>query len=75
MLTVDKIEGKIVRVEHSCDDGSVSYSEMDISSFSGDIREGDILVSDGEVYSCDRTATEERRREILDLQNSLWEQE
>lgn len=75
MLTVDKIEGKIVRVEQSSEDGGISYAEMDISSFKGEIREGDILMPDGEFYSCDKAATEERRREILDLQNSLWEQE
>lgn len=74
MLTVDKIEGKIVRVEISETSGEVRYIEADISLFDDDIREGDVIVTDENGrYSCDNEATAQRKREILDLQNSLWE--
>lgn len=74
MLTVDKIEGKIVRVEISETSGEVSYIEADISRFDGEIKEGDVIVPDENgQYSRDDEATVQRKKEILDLQNSLWE--
>ncbi|MGN0587804.1 MAG: DUF3006 domain-containing protein [Oscillospiraceae bacterium] len=68
MLTIDRIEGKIVVADN---DGE--HTELDISLFDGDISEGDVIVRlpDGR-YRADKTATEKRRKEILDLQNSLW---
>lgn len=68
MLTIEKIEGKIVTVED--DNGSFN---ADISIFDGKIREGDVLVKlPGGRFAKDEKATENRRKEILKLQNSLW---
>lgn len=68
MLTIEKIEGKIVTVED--DDGSFN---ADISLFDGKIREGDVLtrLPDGHFIKNEK-ATEQRRKDILKLQNSLW---
>lgn len=68
MLTIEKIEGKIIVI----DNGSFHF-EADISEFEEDVREGDVIVrsSDGK-YRCDKALTEKRKREILDLQNNLW---
>ena len=37
-------------------------------------REGDVIILSGDAYITDTAATEKRRREILSLQNSLWEE-
>lgn len=68
MLTIDKIEGKIIVI----DNGSFRF-EADISEFEEEVREGDVIVrsSDGK-YRRDKALTEKRKKEILDLQNSLW---
>lgn len=68
MLTIEKIEGTIVTVED--DNGSF---DADISLFDGKIREGDILtrLPDGHFIKYEK-ATEKRRKDILKLQNSLW---
>ena len=68
MLTTEKIEGTIVVIED--DDRQI---KADISQFDGKICEGDIvtMTSDGR-YRKDSNATDERRRKIIDLQNSLW---
>lgn len=69
MLTVDKIEGKIVRVENE-----MQFTEINLSLFDGEVREGDVVFMDENGrFHTDTTATEKRRKEILALQNSLWE--
>lgn len=68
MLTIEKIEGKIVTVED--DDGSFN---ADISLFDGKIHEGDVLTKlPNGRFAKDEKTTEKRRKEILKLQNSLW---
>lgn len=69
MLTVDKIEGKIVRVEDE-----MQFTEINLSLFDGEVREGDVVFKDENGrFHTDKAATEKRRKEILALQNSLWE--
>ena len=36
-------------------------------------REGDVIILSNDVYITDYIATEKRRKDILSLQNSLWE--
>ncbi len=36
-------------------------------------KEGDVLILKDNFYITDKTATEKRRQDIIDLQNSLWE--
>ncbi len=68
MTVIERIEGEIAVTE----DGD-KRSDIHISLFDGDIREGDVVVKtpDGR-FRADKAATEKRRRKILDLQNSLW---
>lgn len=66
-LCVDRIIGDIVVCE--CDDFSrVEIKRTDIPF---DIREGSIILSDGESYYPDETEEEERRRKVIELQNKL----
>ncbi|MCI7767436.1 MAG: DUF3006 domain-containing protein [Oscillospiraceae bacterium] len=37
-------------------------------------KEGDVIYLSGEVYVTDTAATEMRKKEILSLQNSLWDE-
>lgn len=69
MLTIDRIEGKIV----AADNGGECI-ELDISLFDGDISEGDVIVrTPCGRYRADKDATDKRRKNIINLQNSLWE--
>ena len=69
MLTVDKIEGKIVRVEDK-----MQFTEINLSLFDGEVKEGDVIVQDSNGrFHTDKAATAERKKEIITLQNSLWE--
>lgn len=68
MLTIDRIEGKIVVADN---DGEQLM--LDISAFDGDVSEGDVIVETSEGrYKVDKAATDKRRKDILNLQNSLW---
>ena len=37
-------------------------------------REGDVIILSGNVYVTDDIATQMRRKDILSLQNSLWDE-
>ncbi|MDY3791797.1 MAG: DUF3006 domain-containing protein [Oscillospiraceae bacterium] len=37
-------------------------------------REGDVIILSNDVYITDDIATEKRRKDILSLQNSLWDE-
>lgn len=69
MLTVEKIEDSVVTI----DDGEARFN-VDISLFDGTVRETDVVnrLENGR-YKTDRAMTEKRKKEILNLQNSLWE--
>ena len=68
MLTIDRIEGKIVIADN---DGEQIM--LDISAFDGDVSEGDVIVETycGR-YRADKDMTDKRRKDIINLQNSLW---
>jgi len=68
MLIVEKIEGSIITVENDS-----SHININISEVIGNIKEGDILIKEGNFYSADKTATLIRRNKIADLQNYLFE--
>ncbi|MGN0690949.1 MAG: DUF3006 domain-containing protein [Oscillospiraceae bacterium] len=68
MLCVDRIE----------DGYAVCYedrikTDIPLSDIMGNVREGDILVKSGGRYRIDKEAAEERKKEIIRKQNSLWE--
>ena len=68
MLIVEKIEGNIVTVE----DEDIHFN-IDMAEVSGNIKEGDVLVKDGDVYISDKAAAEIRRDAVAKLQDLLFE--
>lgn len=68
MLTVDRIEDGIAVIETEYGRIEVSRSEL-----APDVREGDAVLLENGVYRKDTSATEQRRQEIIKLQDSLWE--
>lgn len=68
MLIVDRISEGIAVIE----DGE-NYFEVPRQMLSENIREGDVVVLQNEIYVKDENSTEERRKKIIELQNNLWE--
>ena len=68
MLILEKVQGDIAVI--SGDSGEFSDSADMVKG----CREGDVIILSGDVYITDETATEMRRKEILSLQNSLWDE-
>ncbi len=63
MLIVDRIS-----------DGTAERRfEVPEETLAKDVKEGDSVFLDNGVYRKDIETTEKRRKEILKLQNSLWE--
>lgn len=67
-MIVDRIEENIVVIEDND-----SYFRADISLFDGNIREGDVIREKNGRYYADKNETEKRRKEIIRLQDSLWD--
>lgn len=68
MMIVDRIEGNIVVIEDND-----SFFRADISLFDGKIREGDVVCEKDGRYYAEKNETEKRRKEIIRLQDSLWD--
>ena len=68
MLIIDRIEDGIATIE---DDNS--RFEVPASMLDRDVREGDTVILENGVYVTDKSATEKRRREILKMQDDLWD--
>lgn len=68
MLIIDRIDGNTAVIEDGDNRFEVSRSEL-----APDVREGDAVMLENGVYRKDTDATEQRRQEILKLQDSLWE--
>jgi hypothetical protein len=67
MLILERIKGSVAVI--SGDDGEFTVSAEMVKGCC----EGDVVVLSGDRYITDRAATEKRRRDIISLQNSLWE--
>lgn len=67
MLILERIKGSVAVI--SDDDGDFSVSTEMVTGCC----EGDVVILSGDRYITDRAATEKRRRDIISLQNSLWE--
>ncbi len=67
MLILERIKGSVAVISGEDSEFTVS-SEMITGC-----REGDVIVLSGDRYITDRAATGKRRREIISLQDSLWE--
>lgn len=68
MLILERIKGSVAVI--SGDDGDFTVSAEMVTGCC----EGDVIVLSGDRYITDRAATEKRRRDIISLQNSLWEE-
>lgn len=67
MLILEKVQGDMAVI--SGDSGEFTVSADMVKG----CREGDVIILSNDVYITDETATEMRRKEILSLQNSLWD--
>lgn len=68
MLILEKVQGDIAVI--SGDSGEFSVPSDMVKGCS----EGDVIILSNDVYITDEAATEMRRKEILSLQNSLWDE-
>ena len=68
MLCVDRIEGGYA----VCYEDRIKM-DIPLSDINGKVCEGDILLKLGDRYEPDKRASEERKKEIIRKQNSLWE--
>lgn len=68
MLIVDRIEENTAVIEN----GEERF-EVPRKTLEKDVKEGDVVLLENGVYRKDTPATERRRQEIINLQNSLWE--
>lgn len=69
--SVDKIEGLIAVLELP----NKSLAEFPLQELPQNLREGDLLIRTEKGFIIDETATKERRKNIFDLQNRLFERE
>lgn len=68
MFIIDRIEDGIAVIE----DGDTRF-EVPVSMLNESVKEGDTVILENGVYVSDISATEKRRREILKMQDDLWE--
>ena len=69
MLIIDRFENDTAVIENGEEMINIPRSLLPENA-----KEGDIITESGGGYIIDETATDKRRQEILDLQDSLWEQ-
>ena len=68
-LIVDRIENGLIVV---CEDEKGDIINIDRMQIDGEVKEGDILVLEGEKYQVDYASTIKRKREIEDLVKGMW---
>lgn len=68
MLIIERIEDGIAVIE----DGDGQF-EVSAGSLGENVREGDIVTCEDGIYQKNENATKQRRKEIIEMQNSLWE--
>ena len=68
MLIIDSISDGIAVIE----DGDIHF-DVPSGALADDIKEGDVVIFEDDVYVKDNNAAAERRSEIIKLQNELWE--
>lgn len=83
MLILERLRGDIAVIfdnnisDNNIYDNNISDDEREFTVPAEKIngcREGDVIILSGDAYITDSAATEKRRRDILSLQNSLWEE-
>lgn len=66
-LIVDRIVGNIAVLEKE----DRSHIEVPADEIGVDIKEGSVLLFDGERYSADKNSEDERRKKIFEMQERL----
>ena len=66
-LIVDRIVGDIAMLEKE-DRSHIKVSVVDIGL---DIKEGSVLIFDGDVYTADEASEAQRRKKIFEMQQKL----
>lgn len=67
MLVIDRIEGSVAVIE--TENGSI---DVPLSEIKGNPKEGDVLKRRKKGFCVDRFKTDERKKEIFDLQSSIF---
>lgn len=68
MLIIDRISDGIAVIE----DGESRF-EVPRKMLGADVSEGDAVELIDGIYIKNKSATEERRKKIIEMQNNLWE--
>lgn len=68
LLIIDRISEGIAVIENGD-----SRFEVPASSLAENVGEGDAVTLENGLYVIDENGTEERRKKIIELQDSLWE--
>ena len=69
MYIIDRIENGVVVVETPH-----GFINIDSSRILGEFREGSVLIKKGDTFLVDTRETQDRRRKLADLQNSLFDE-
>lgn len=68
MLIIDRISDGIAVIE----DGESRF-EVPRKMLGSDVLDGDVVELIDGIYVKNKSATEERRKKIIEMQNNLWE--
>ena len=66
-LIVDRIVGNVIVLEKE----DRSHIEVALSEIGFEVREGSILLFNGEVYTADKVSEDERRKKLFAMQEKL----
>ena len=66
-LIVDRIVGNVIVLEKK----DRSHIEVALSEIGFEVREGSVLLFNGEVYTADRVSEDERRKKLFAMQEKL----
>ena len=64
MLILDRLEGDTALIEYTDDNGNIVIIKADMNAISPEVKEGDVLVYNDEIYSTDYKATDIRREKL-----------
>lgn len=68
-VTIDRFEGDYA----VCEKENRDMIDIEIKKLPANVKEGDVLIIDGEYIIIDTFETEKRRKEIQSLMDDLWE--
>lgn len=68
-VTIDRFEGDYA----VCEKENRDMIDIEIKKLPANVKEGDVLIIDGEYIIIDTFETKKRRKEIQSLMDDLWE--